>query len=72
MTNLRQILQKCRANAASERETGAYFEQLTKVWVGKRPDTEGAIFARSGLTDVAGDVSGIANEFDLIVPHDRT
>jgi len=32
-TNLRQLLQKYRAKAASEREKGAYFEQLTKVWL---------------------------------------
>ena len=45
MTHLRQILQKYRANAASEREKGTYFEQLTKVWLENAP-TQREQFAR--------------------------
>jgi predicted helicase len=44
-TNLRQILEKYRANAASEREKGTYFEHLTKIWLENAP-TQRAQFLR--------------------------
>ncbi|MCW2285619.1 putative helicase [Rhodoblastus acidophilus] len=44
-TNLRQLLEIYRKNAASEREKGAYFEQLTKVWLENAP-TQKAQFSR--------------------------
>ena len=36
-TNLRELLQKYRSEAASEREKGTYFERLTKVWLETAP-----------------------------------
>jgi predicted helicase len=44
-TTLRQILQKYRTEAFSEREKGTYFEQLTKVWLENAP-TQKAQFSR--------------------------
>jgi predicted helicase len=43
--NLRSLLQKYRAESASEREKGTYFEQLTKVWLEYSP-TQRAQFSR--------------------------
>jgi predicted helicase len=34
---LRQLLQKYRSEAASEREKGTYFERLVKVWLENAP-----------------------------------
>ncbi len=36
-TSLRDLLQKYRSKAISEREKGTYFEQLTKVWLENTP-----------------------------------
>lgn len=44
-TDLRQLLEKYRAGATSEREKGAYFERLTKIWLESAP-TQRDQFAR--------------------------
>ncbi|MCZ8260417.1 MAG: DEAD/DEAH box helicase family protein [Beijerinckiaceae bacterium] len=43
--SLRDLLSKYRANAASEREKGTYFERLVKVWLENAP-TQKAQFSR--------------------------
>jgi predicted helicase len=44
-TSLRDLLQKYRSKAISEREKGTYFEQLTKIWLENAP-TQRAQFKR--------------------------
>jgi predicted helicase len=43
--HLRELLEKYRAGAASEREKGTYFERLTKVWLENAP-TQRSQFSR--------------------------